>query len=170
MPRTGRPPRIANHGDVLNYRRGCRCPECKQAKYDYSVEHPARLENRTHGLPGTYNAGCRCRMCKTVFANWRRTPKIAKTRHQINRTWRTKWRAFMDEMKKGPCQDCRQEFPPICMDFDHIPERGPKLFAISHAVLSYRQAEKIKIEIAKCDLVCANCHRIRTWKRGQRLG
>jgi hypothetical protein len=26
--------------------------------------------------------------------------------------------------------------------------------------------ETLKAEIAKCDLVCANCHRLRTWKRG----
>lgn len=46
------------------------------------------------------------------------------------------------------------------MDFDHV--RGTKKFAIStyaHAVSS----ETLTKEIAKCDLVCANCHRERTY-------
>ena len=74
----------------------------------------------------------------------------------------------MDEMKRAPCKDCSNTYPPECMDFDHIPERGPKLFAVSRAVPSYKQADKIRDEIKKCDLVCANCHRIRT--RLRRLG
>ncbi len=44
------------------------------------------------------------------------------------------------------------------MDFDHV--RGKKLFNIANG--RYRTWKSVIIEIAKCDLVCANCHRIRT--------
>jgi hypothetical protein len=48
------------------------------------------------------------------------------------------------------------------MQWDHVPERGPKLFNLSRADYGM---EKVLAEIAKCDLVCANCHAIRTWNR-----
>ena len=47
------------------------------------------------------------------------------------------------------------------MDFDHV--RGEKKFCIGHH-RRYGDAELLN-EIAKCDLVCSNCHRIRTRKR-----
>jgi hypothetical protein len=49
------------------------------------------------------------------------------------------------------------------MDFDHRPDEA-KLFTISHGKGQYGE-EKILAEIAKCDVVCANCHRLRTFGR-----
>jgi hypothetical protein len=46
------------------------------------------------------------------------------------------------------------------MDFDHV--RGEKLFGI--AVNMNISWERLEAEIAKCEIVCANCHRIRTKK------
>ena len=60
------------------------------------------------------------------------------------------------------CMDCDGRFPPECMDFDHV--RGDKAFTISNSVIT-RSLEEIKAEIEKCDLVCANCHRVRTMIR-----
>lgn len=62
--------------------------------------------------------------------------------------------------KSGPCVDCGGSFPLECMDLDHVPERGPKKFALSK--LGARRLEAVQAEIGKCDLVCSNCHRIRT--------
>lgn len=64
------------------------------------------------------------------------------------------------EAKKAPCKDCGGSFPPECMDFDHL---GDKKMNVS--AMKYNSVEKVAEEIAKCDLVCANCHRIRTKKR-----
>ena len=49
------------------------------------------------------------------------------------------------------------------MDFDHR-DRKTKLTNINR-MINYRSYSKEKIleEIEKCDLVCANCHRIRTY-------
>jgi len=50
------------------------------------------------------------------------------------------------------------------MDFDHV--RGKKLFELSvTAILNARSMEAIEAEAAKCDIVCSNCHRIRTFTR-----
>jgi hypothetical protein len=64
-----------------------------------------------------------------------------------------------------PCLDCGGEFPTHVMEFDHVPGRGAKLFALSHARQIGPTLEAVEAEIAKCDLVCANCHRDRTYRR-----
>ncbi len=69
---------------------------------------------------------------------------------------------FINEMKSGPCHDCGNSFPPECMDFDHRDDEH-KFRGISD-MLSY-SLERLMAEVAKCDLVCANCHRIRTKSR-----
>lgn len=71
-------------------------------------------------------------------------------------------RAWLRNQKLGrPCADCKQVFPPECMDFDHV--YGVKCFAVS--MRSACVSRKLAAEIAKCELVCCNCHRIRTYKR-----
>jgi hypothetical protein len=79
------------------------------------------------------------------------------TRYQRGR------RAFLDELKNKPCQDCRQKFPPVCMDWDHV--RGSKIQSL--ASLHSCSLARVRVEIAKCDLVCANCHRKRTFNRSK---
>ncbi len=67
----------------------------------------------------------------------------------------------MDAMKSVPCMDCGGSFPPYVMDFDH--RRGVKKFNVS---LAYAKAwSDVLVEMKKCDIVCANCHRIRTHKK-----
>lgn len=69
-------------------------------------------------------------------------------------------RSMIDAFKDVPCADCGVKYPPYIMDFDH---RNPdeKLFQIgSNSTLSI---ERILTEISKCDVVCSNCHRERTW-------
>lgn len=71
-------------------------------------------------------------------------------------------REYLYEIKSNAvCADCGGQFPPCVFHFDHVPERGPKLFNIG--ARNDFGIEKLKAEIAKCDIVCANCHAIRTW-------
>jgi hypothetical protein len=52
------------------------------------------------------------------------------------------------------------------MDFDHRDEKE-KSFIISG---SYNRKKEVLLkEIKKCDIICSNCHRIRTKKRKKRL-
>ena len=69
-------------------------------------------------------------------------------------------KAWLSEMKESePCMDCGESYPACVMDFDHRPGEG-KSFEMSRANEWGEQA--ILDEIEKCDLVCSNCHRIRT--------
>jgi 5-methylcytosine-specific restriction endonuclease McrA len=88
-------------------------------------------------------------------------------RGRKKRDWKTK-REIVDELKSVPCADCGNKFPSVCMDFDHIPERGVKLFNIASAIPQSISMERFMEEIAKCEVVCSNCHRIRTTTRGVR--
>lgn len=74
---------------------------------------------------------------------------------------KTNLRPWANELKKAPCTDCKQSFPPCVMDWDHV--RGTKRHSIALMVANRWKKATILAEIAKCDLVCANCHRLRTW-------
>lgn len=65
-------------------------------------------------------------------------------------------------LKCKPCADCGNTFHHACMDFDHV--RGVKKFNISAAGHNYGIRTILK-EVKKCDIVCANCHRLRTYRR-----
>lgn len=67
------------------------------------------------------------------------------------------------DAKRKPCADCGRIFDPECMDFDHKPGFS-KSFNVSQ-MRDYKE-DTIKEEIAKCDVVCCCCHRMRTKRRG----
>ena len=75
---------------------------------------------------------------------------------------------YIREQKNKPCTDCGIQYPYYVMQFDHVPERGPKLFTLTKSQCN-RSLKSIKAEIAKCDLVCANCHFERTHQRGHSI-
>lgn len=58
----------------------------------------------------------------------------------------------------GKCLDCGGTFPSCCFHFDH---RNPmeKSFHISMSIPDVALEEELK----KCDMVCANCHAIRSF-------
>jgi len=60
--------------------------------------------------------------------------------------------------------DCGERFPFYVLDYDHRPDEIKKGEIARMASGSYKW-ETILAEIAKCDLICANCHRKRTWLR-----
>jgi hypothetical protein len=70
-------------------------------------------------------------------------------------------RAWLDALKTAtPCTDCGLNFPPCVMHYDHT-DPATKEFHISKMVGG--NTKKLLAEIAKCELVCANCHAIRTF-------
>ena len=69
----------------------------------------------------------------------------------------------IDEIKSGnPCADCGEFYPPWVMDFDHIDDN--KVASVS-SLKFLTSLENVLKEIEKCELVCANCHRMRTHSR-----
>lgn len=74
----------------------------------------------------------------------------------------TNYRLLIEFLRARPCVDCG-ETDVLVLEFDHI---AGKSFLIA-AALRDRFWSDILVEIAKCDVVCANCHRRRTAQRGR---
>lgn len=109
--------------------------------------------------------------CRTCCAAYRKKyRKQAYVKKQMADYWRNGPRgAFIIERKTVPCFDCKKTYPYYVMDFDHR-DAGEKLFEISQHPKGVT-LEDIKSEIDKCDVVCANCHRERTFsRRGENTG
>lgn len=71
---------------------------------------------------------------------------------------------YVQEVKKDKsCADCKIQYHYAAMEFDHV--RGTKIKCIANLVHEVVPLQELIDEMAKCDLVCANCHRVRTWTR-----
>lgn len=73
-------------------------------------------------------------------------------------------RAFVQELRRTtPCADCLLQYHWVAMQFDHV--RGIKYRCVTELVNLGCSLRVVQREIAKCEIVCANCHAIRTYKR-----
>lgn len=100
---------------------------------------------------------------KKSIATWRESnPERYEGSQRARRAkHKAELREWVDELRSGPCSDCGKVYPVVCMDFDHVDARG-KRFAVSAALMIGAPSDVVKEEIARCELVCSNCHRVRT--------
>jgi hypothetical protein len=81
-----------------------------------------------------------------------------------NNKRRAEMRAYVRELKESTsCADCKNDYPHYVMDFDHR-DTSTKCDIVSK-LMSNLSWKRLREEIEKCDIVCANCHRIRTFAR-----
>lgn len=69
----------------------------------------------------------------------------------------------IEAAKNRPCMDCNGTYHLAAMQFDHV--RGIKRWNIARALAQTKRLSVLQEEIDKCDVVCANCHSVRTWER-----
>jgi len=111
-------------------------------------------------------------MCKVCHSAYRRQHYLDN--HEMYKEKARRWdkenrqeyldksrRYVLDYLIEHPCVDCG-ETNPIVLEFDHV--RGKKVEAIAVLVKSIVTLERLQSEIDKCDVRCANCHRIKTAK------
>ena len=90
----------------------------------------------------------------------------SSTESERKRQARDRNKEYIRQIKeKHPCADCKEHYHYSQMDFDHI--TGKKKHNLARYANSAVSLSTIKDEIKKCELVCANCHRYRTWLRTQ---
>jgi hypothetical protein len=107
--------------------------------------------------------------CRSCFAAYfrergdthRRQSKAAKLARQ-----RALRAHVLDHLRHHPCVDCGQA-DPVVLEFDHV---DGKTAGISVLVSQTATCRAIDAEIARCEVVCVNCHRRRTatragWRR-----
>ena len=80
-----------------------------------------------------------------------------------NKVQRVRNREFVMSIKEiSECIDCGENNP-LVLDFDHV--KGEKIMAISNMSNKAYGIDTISKEMDKCEVRCANCHRIITKKR-----
>jgi hypothetical protein len=132
-----------------------RCGRCQQLKPLSEFNWRRRRRQQLDNL---------CRPCRSEYhaehyqANRERYIDQARERKKALALERTTY--LLDYFVSHPCVDCG-ESDPVVLEFDHLAD---KLFDIGQS-LPYRNWQSILAEIAKCDVVRANCHRRRTGKR-----
>ena len=103
-----------------------------------------------------------CKDCKKEYNKkyYSLTKDVHNPKRYARRTeTRESLRDFLKEYKESrPCSDCGNFYPSFVMDFDH---QSDKSFNIGNGVAANLQV--LIAEIEKCELVCSNCHRIRTY-------
>jgi len=113
----------------------------------------------------TPDAYARCKKCDRIYHSM-----YEKDHPRERKAYTTKIRVRQrDEIRQlkesTPCKDCGMKFAFYQMQFDHV-DRSTKKFNVA-ALLNSARTTALKEEIAKCDIVCANCHAKRTFLRGR---
>lgn len=118
------------------------------------VEHPAHNREDGGSSPSTT-----CQRAKDA----ERWPSEKKRRSHLKRMRVAELRIWMNNLKAHPCSDCKVTYPSYVMQWDHRP--GTKKVADVSTMIGQGYKGQAEAEIEKCDLVCANCHAIRTHER-----
>jgi hypothetical protein len=132
-----------------------RCYSCKQDKPldDFPVN---RVRTDGHGSM--------CKACKKIYnagyyveTKDRHNPVRAERRKRARAEAQEK---VYEYLRSHPCVECG-EADIVVLDFDH---QGDKVSEIADMVHAGAAWPLIQVEIAKCEVVCANDHRRRTAK------
>lgn len=127
------------------------CPVC-------SIEQPLTNFSFKNKAKQTYQSRCKSCHSKYLKAHY----EANKDRYIFNVTRRkNEVKDLIRKSKSVPCMDCKITYPYYVMDFDH---RSEKSFELASSYQDHSM-QQVKSEIAKCDVVCSNCHRERTQRR-----
>lgn len=150
-----------NSGDVgsIPARLSKICAKCNEEKPidQFSVKNKKTGKRRAH-----------CHACQRPI-NQARYAQDKSSYFRRNKERRKRLSEWLIELKSKPCMDCGNSYPSCAMDFDHR-DRSQKKFTLNGRQLDQYSREMVLAEIAKCDLVCAVCHRIRTHAPHLRAG
>lgn len=85
----------------------------------------------------------------------------ARTRRKERKEW------FKELTKDIKCKNC-SENDPACMDFHHR-DPNTKSGLVSRLLNELRSKESVLKEMAKCDILCSNCHRKYHYYRNEEI-
>jgi hypothetical protein len=159
-----------------------RCSRCGEAKpLSEFHKHAGRKDGRTSICKTCAAIYARSDTAKAIQQRYARTDKrkavksryYERHRERLRVMWRAdqtrrrqQARAWLNAIKLAAgCADCGYNKHPAALDFDHI--GTDKTANVGVMVRSRVSRAIVEAEIAKCEVVCANCHRIRTYERGQ---
>lgn len=136
------------------------CPKClRSLNVDCFSRNAARKDGRSSA----------CKECQRQYTNahYAENKGYYKKKARVWSNQRLQELARIINLAKSkPCVDCGRQFPPVAMDLDHI--RGVKVDDVSRLRQTHVHPDVIEAEIAKCDVRCAVCHRLKTHKKSSR--
>ncbi len=132
------------------------CTTCKTEKENSEFNKHC---SRKDGLNNICKECSRVRSKKYYDDNGDHHREVIRSRMNILRTSNQKF--IIELLKRSECKDCGNKDIRV-MEFDHV--RGIKSRDISQLIGGYSR-KLLEEEIEKCEIVCANCHRIRTGER-----
>lgn len=147
-----------NNGKQVCCSRKCNVEKWRKLNPDKAKLSQRKNDEKRKGI-NRYNSEVR----KKWYKNKTNDPKWKeKINNQYNNR-RKKIQEFIRNYKlsKG-CADCGYNKHHAALEFDHVD--GEKEFNVCNA----KSIKQAKEEIKKCEVVCSNCHRIRTYERLQR--
>lgn len=112
--------------------------------------------------PVKINIAGRCRNAINKDKTKSRRTKGVK---RFKRGNQSKNRSYVRKIKEVPCMDCGILYPFYVMDLDH---RDPSIKHKSVSQMMKHPYDMVIEEVSKCDVVCSNCHRERTWGKNKR--
>jgi hypothetical protein len=130
-----------------------KCSKCYEEKH---LSEFNKHKKRKDGLQ-TY-----CKICSrlkntTYYSNNKESQIIAINQGRRDRKERNR-RFVFDYLMNHPCVDCGETDPRV-LEFDH---KSDKIANISDLMKAVTSLDRIELEIKKCDVRCANCHRRKT--------
>jgi hypothetical protein len=121
-----------------------------------------------------------CRRCGALYVS-----RCTECKRRLRNAWAERNRAYLadrqrervqgcrerlrDYKESNPCLDCGKNKPWYLMEFDHVHGRGPGDSTVG-SLVGQGTWSKIEAEMGKCDLVCVECHAIRTHFRAVEAG
>lgn len=109
---------------------------------------------------GTKNSWCKQCMKSYDRENNKRPERAAQKKVNVSNSIQRARDYVFEYMQSHPCVDCGEaDF--VVLQFDHI-DRNSKESNVAEMVSSGYGVDRIKLEVAKCEVRCANCHMRKT--------
>ena len=118
------------------------------------------IRSRSRGTRHAMCKSCQNEYVRTHYQTYR-SAYIEKARVRNAEQSRVNAEFLIDYLCHHPCVDCG-ESDIVVLEFDHQRDKLASISALSREGYSLA---RLKQEIAKCEVVCANCHRRRTAKQ-----
>lgn len=124
------------------------CTQCKEIKSE------GHYGNRL----GKKQAACKVCLNKKQKIQYANNTTYYLDRNRNRRAGNRDW--YQELKNKTPCAKCGVRYPHYVMDFDH---KDPSTKTMCIAKMMGYSKKAILHEINKCELLCANCHREKTY-------
>jgi len=134
------------------------CPGCGQER---DAEKDFRWRYKDRGIRQARCRYCQAESNKTHYQN-NKQAYLDRAKSRNDRIIEENQRRLYAYLSTHPCVDCGETDVRV-LEFDHV--RGKKLRNISLLLGQGYSWETIQAEIDKCEVRCANCHRIKTNQR-----